>query len=95
MQEAFTTQADFSQMGMGSLYIDEVKHKAVIEVNEAGTTAAAATAVLILPPSIPPTVLTINSPFIYVIYDRPTNTILFMGHIANFWNEFNTTYAQT
>lgn len=84
MQEAFTTQADFSQMGMGSLYIDEVKHKAVIEVNEAGTTAAAATAVLILPPSIPPTVLTINSPFIYVIYDRPTNTILFMGHIANF-----------
>ncbi len=84
MVQAFTERADFSPMNVGDVYIGDIKHKAVIDVNEAGTTAAAATAVVILPPSIPPRVLTVDRPFIFMIHDLQSNTILFMGHVASF-----------
>lgn len=86
METAFGRNADFNPMDIGNVYIEEVVHKAVIDVNEAGTTAAAATAVRVPQPSasVPPTVLVVDRPFIYMIYDRETNTVLFMGHIANF-----------
>lgn len=85
MKSAFSRNADFTSMGIGNVYIDDVVHKAVIDVNEAGTTAAAATAVKVPQPSaaVPPTVLTVDRPFIYMIYDRKTKTMLFMGHVAN------------
>lgn len=85
MESAFSaSNADFSPMDIGNVFIQDVIHKAVIDVNEAGTTAAAATAVIIGQPSIPPTAFIVDRPFIYMIYDRENNTILFMGHIANF-----------
>lgn len=76
-------QADFSGMGLEGVQISDVKHKAFIEVNEAGTTAAAATAVIVGQPSIPPPGPQIDKPFVFLIYDQATKTILFLGHVAN------------
>jgi serpin B len=82
MVQAFA-EADFSGMGLEGVQISDVKHKAFIDVNEAGTTAAAATAVIIGPPSIPPPGPQIDKPFVFLIYDNATKTILFLGHVAN------------
>lgn len=84
MVQAFTSAADFGPMGIGKVEISDVRHKAFIDVNEAGTTAAAATAVIIPQPSIIPLAAEINKPFVFFIYDKATKTILFMGHVANF-----------
>lgn len=81
MVQAFG-QADFSGMGLEGVQISEVKHKAFIDVNEAGTTAAAATAVIVGQPSIPPPGPQIDKPFVFLIYDKATKTILFLGHVA-------------
>lgn len=83
MIQAFSSAADFSPMGIGSVYLSTVLHKAFIDVNEAGTTAAAATAAIIPQPSIPPRLADINKPFVFFIYDNETKAILFMGHVAN------------
>lgn len=68
-----------------NLYIDFVDHKAVIEVDEKGTEAAAATSVGISVTSAPPPPkqFYVNRPFFFVIRDDRTGTILFMGKITN------------
>jgi len=66
------------------LFISQVVHKAFIDVNEEGTEAAAATAVIMLKSSIGGSsriVLDCNHPFIYLIQHKQTGTILFMGSI--------------
>ncbi|KHJ48407.1 hypothetical protein D918_01678 [Trichuris suis] len=76
--------ADFSKITGGrDLYVSEAFHKAFIEVNEKGSEAAAATAVVTLLRSIP---LRVNSPkfiadhpFLFAITDRSNRIILFMG----------------
>ncbi len=88
MADAFSPDAaDFSGMDgqKGSLYIGEVIHKSFVKVDEAGTEAAAATAVIMEATSamIEVTELTIDRPFIYVIRDEPTNTILFVGRVLD------------
>ncbi|WP_048151753.1 serpin family protein [Methanolacinia paynteri] len=82
--------ADFSGMdGTGGLYIGEVVHKAFVEVNEEGTEAAAATAVVIQtiapPPGYSSPVYTFNAdhPFIFLIEDDETGNILFIGRVSN------------
>lgn len=86
MQAAFDRDAaDFSGMdGMpGRLWVDEVYHKAFVAVDEEGTEAAAATAVVLTGRGTPPPVtLTFDRPFIFLIYDEPTGQILFLGHLA-------------
>lgn len=84
MVQAFK-QADFSGMGLDDVQISDVNHKAFIEVNEAGTTAAAATAVIVGQPSAagPSVNIQLNKPFVFFIYDKATKTILFLGHVAN------------
>ena len=85
MSLAFTGSADFSKMvDGGGLYIDEVIHKAFLEVNEEGTEAAAVTIVVIVETSVPliPNV-NINKPFLFVIRDNQTNSILFMGKVMD------------
>lgn len=78
------TQADFSGIdGNRDLYIGDVFHKAFIDVDEAGTVASAATAIVITP--IVTTLklnLTINYPFIFLIRERSTGLILFMGKVV-------------
>ena len=83
MPLAFSDQADFSGMtGTRDLYIGAVAHKAFIEVNEEGTEAAAATAVAMKRMSMPPQ-FTANHPFIFIIRENSTGTILFIGRVMD------------
>jgi len=91
MPEAFKWPgADFSGMnGTKDLYIGEVIHQAFVEVNEEGTEAAAATAVVMLfgaapgqkTPEIP--IFRANHSFIFLIQEKSTGNILFMGRVVN------------
>jgi serine protease inhibitor len=84
---AFTGGADFTGINRnGDLRIDYVKHKSFIEVNEKGTEAAAVTIVAIDRTSVggPEKILFhVNRPFMYVITEKNTGAILFMGTVKN------------
>jgi len=76
--------ADFSGIdGTHDLFISDVVHRAWVSVDEAGTEAAAATAV-IMPGggATEPVTMTVDRPFLFVIRDIPTNTILFVGRVV-------------
>ena len=78
--------ADFSGMdGLRDLFISDVLHKAFISVDEAGTEAAAATAVVIRETSAPGNVvdLVIDRPFLFYIHDLETGAILFAGRVVD------------
>lgn len=81
---AFSAQADLSYMveGKTGLAISEVKHKTFVEVNEEGTEAAAATSVGIELTSMPKTIR-IDKPFVFMIRERSSNAILFIGKLMN------------
>jgi serpin B len=86
MPVAFTENADFSGMdGKRDLYISDVIHKAFVSVDEVGTEAAAATAVVMTTTSLQLNVVdvTIDRPFIFLIRDIQTGAILFLGHVTN------------
>ncbi len=88
MRDAFDMmRADFRGMGWpkGRLYISQAKHKAVVEVNEEGTEAAAATAVEMATKSMPapPEVFRADHPFLFLIRHDATGTLLFLGRMAN------------
>jgi serpin B len=85
MPTAFTPSADFSGMdGTRYLSIQDVIHQAFIDVNEKGTEATAATAVTMTMKSVTRTpVFLANHPFIFVIQDRGTGTILFLGRVID------------
>ena len=86
MNDAFNAAADFSGIdGTRSLFISDVIHKAFVSVNEAGTEAAAATAVIFSFTGVPltPTELTLDHPFIFLIRDIETGAILFVGRVLN------------
>jgi serpin B len=86
MLDAFGGQADFSGMdGRRDLYVKDVVHKAFVEVNEQGAEAAAATGVVMLTTSLnsrPPEVR-VDRPFIYLVYDRTSGSILFLGRVLD------------
>lgn len=66
------------------LYVSSVLHKAMIEVNEAGAEAAAATTIIAeTRAAIMPQIVNINRPFLYFIKDNATQSILFMGQIID------------
>jgi len=87
MTDAFSPGvADFSGMdGTRDLYISEVIHKSFVEVDEAGTEAAAATAVVMEATAAPmqPIELTVDRPFIFLIRDVETETVLFVGRVMD------------
>jgi serpin B len=83
MPIAFSDQADFSGItGNKELTITDVIHKAFVAVDEAGTEAAAASGVVVGVVSIG-TVVTVDQPFIFLIRDIETGTILFVGRVLN------------
>lgn len=86
MIDAFDPElADFSGMnGKRDLYIGSVIHKSFVNVDEQGTEAAAATAVIMETTSAPMEMidLTIDRPFLFLIRDVTTNTTLFVGRVA-------------
>ena len=92
MVEAFTGRADFSGMVDATktaerLFISNVIHKAYVDVNEEGTEAAAATAVVMkltataMPRPVP--VFRADHPFIFMIRDTRSGSILFLGRMVN------------
>jgi serpin B len=94
MQKAFDQKAaDFSGMtgrpvAQGRLYISRIAHRAVIEVAEENTEAAAATAVVVRPTAIPalpvsPEPFRVDHPFLFYLVDDATGAVLFEGRIAD------------
>jgi serpin B len=85
MPLAFDAAADFSGMtGNRDLSIGEVVHKSFVAVDEAGTEAAAATAVIMRLTAMPmqPVSVTVDRPFVFLIRDLETGAILFMGRLV-------------
>ena len=90
MSEAFSMGADFSGMSKTKkkdLYITDVVHKAFVALDEKGTEAAAATAVMVglksaVRPSAPK-VFKADHPFLFLIRHRETQSILFMGRVTD------------
>ena len=79
-------RADFSGMdGTKTLFISDVLHKAFINLDESGTEAAAATAVVIGKTSMPaePININVDRPFLFAIQDKPTGEILFLGRVVD------------
>jgi serpin B len=83
MAMAFSPQADLSGMdGRGNLFISTVIHQAFVDVNEEGTEAAAATGVMLeATAQRKRTEFHANHPFIFMIQDKRTHAILFMGRV--------------
>jgi len=89
MKQAFGAGADFSEMdGKHDLFISAVIHKAYVDVNEEGTEAAAATGIPMVHPAVafqepPPIIFRVDHPFLFVIRDNKSGSILFMGRVIN------------
>ena len=77
-------QADFSAISSLQLYVSKVKHQSFVEVNEQGTEAAAVTTGIVAltsaqPMGPPPFQMVVDRPFLFVISERQTRSILFIG----------------
>ncbi|MFN3202036.1 MAG: serpin family protein [Bradymonadia bacterium] len=85
MEIAFSSGADFSGMdGDGGLAITDVLHKAFVGIDEEGTEAAAATAVVVGETSAPVfTPMRLDRPFLFFIMDDVTGAVIFMGRMAD------------
>jgi serpin B len=90
MTSAFSETADFSAMSKSEdLMISEVVHQAFVDVDEEGTEAAAATAVLVAPTAAPfepveppkPIIFRADHPFLFMVRDNRTGAVLFMGRV--------------
>ena len=85
MKDAFNVRtADFSGMDEADgIYINAAIHKAFVDVNEEGTEAAAATGISMWGRSVsqPSTIFRVDRPFIFLIQDNQTGSILFMGRV--------------
>lgn len=85
MRIPFTEYANFSNISDISLRISEVIHKTFVEVNEEGTEAAAVTSVVMTLSSAgspQPIDFIVNKPFVFVIREKSSGVILFMGKIG-------------
>jgi serpin B len=89
---AFSDAADFSGMtgrpiSERGLKIDQIVHRAVVEVEEQGTEAAAATAIVMVPtaamPPKEPEYFRVDRPFLFYLVDQKTGAILFQGRISD------------
>jgi serpin B len=88
MPSAFQAgKADFTGIATTrDLYISGVVHKAYVDVNEEGTEAAAATAVVAMRASVvgpQPPIFHADHPFVFAIRDNKTGSLLFLGRVAN------------
>lgn len=84
MSQVFSSSADFSGMGPSqALFISDLAHKAFAIVDESGTEAAAATRVTITLGGSLPVKMEVDHPFIFLIRDIETDTILFLGRVVD------------
>ncbi|MHC3437564.1 serpin family protein [Natrialbaceae archaeon A-gly3] len=81
IEDTFGSGVDFSGMSeTEALFVDDIVHQSFLEVDEYGTEAAAATAVIVFDSAPDDHVeLTVDRPFLCYIRDRPTETPLFVG----------------
>merc|ERR1739844_600433 len=84
-------RANFSGIAGGDLHVSHVVQKAIIEVDEEGTEAAAATAVMIHRESASPMIhmFTADHPFIFYLRDKESGMLLFQGRVINPCNRFS------
>jgi len=84
MQDAFDPMvADFSGIKPDhDMWISEVKHKTYVKVNEEGTEAAAVTSVTVVDSAAGP-FMTVDRPFLFVIHDKNSKAMMFMGKIVD------------
>ncbi len=88
MNLAFTNFADFTNIANASLQISKVIHDTYVEVTEEGTEAAAVTiigviATTVMPYPQPIPIFRVNKPFVFVIREKSTGVILFIGKMGN------------
>jgi serpin B len=91
MSQAFSSAADFSGMtGKPDFAISAAIHKAFIDVDEQGTEAAAATAIVMYAtamhrefPEPPPIVFRADHPFLFILRDTKSGSVLFLGRVAD------------
>jgi len=88
VQDPFGAAADFARMTDEAVFVQDVLHAVRIQVNEKGTKAAAATAAVIAtrgsrPPRKDPVVMTVSSPFVFVVAHPATKTLLFAAVVSN------------
>lgn len=86
MRQAFDPgSADFSGISDNPLFVSDAFHQATIAIDEEGTIAAAATAVVLRPTSVPDeqVSITLDRPFVFFVRDVQTDALLFLGHYAN------------
>jgi serine protease inhibitor len=84
MQDAFCSSQQASFPGIGPACIGDVEHKTVVEVDESGTVAAGATAVIFTSVvELPQFTVTLDHPFLYAIRDDKTGELLFIGTMTN------------
>lgn len=80
------TNADFHGITDEQIYLDKAAHKAFVNVNEEGTEAAAITALVARATSGPPEPISefvADHPFLFVIQEKETGEILFIGRLVN------------
>lgn len=82
MVTAFTPEADLSRMSDARLMVSFVKQNTFVEVNEEGTEAAAVTTIGVEVTSLGPEFFA-DRPFVFAIRERTTNTLLFIGQVAD------------
>ncbi|XP_045206628.2 serpin B6-like [Mercenaria mercenaria] len=83
MRDVFdANRADLSNIGEG-LFVSQVIHKAFVDVNEEGTEAAAATAMVMAPTCVLPTMFLANHPFLFMIWDHRIQAPLFIGRLVD------------
>ncbi|NWX28319.1 A1AT protein, partial [Notiomystis cincta] len=81
--DVFSNRADLSGItGNPDLKVSKATHKALLKIHENGTEAAATSSTDFLPHSAPP-IIRFNHPFLLLIVDQYTQSILFMGKIVN------------
>ena len=84
MKLAFTDFADFTNLTSIPVQISEVIHKTYVTVDEEGTEAAAVTSIGIINTSMPVIpVFRVDKPFLFVIREKSTGVILFIGKVGN------------
>lgn len=88
MKLPFSDQADFSGISdVKGLKIGDVFHKVYLSVDETGSEAAAATAIGLNATSIldqnPPVIFQVDHPFLYILFEKKTGMILFMGRVVD------------
>jgi serpin B len=83
LKDAFNEKANFSRMISEQVQISDIIQKAMITVDEEGTTAAAATGAIMMVTALPakPIVFNVNHPYLFVVFDQSSNLILFMGQV--------------